>query len=62
MREPLHEYMRPAIVQFMLFPELISGSRPLVDPLLTILRDPSSQNSCARCWTWVTSSTAAARP
>jgi sugar phosphate isomerase/epimerase len=40
MRERLQEYMRPSIVQFMIYPELIGGTGPIVDTLMTILRDP----------------------
>lgn len=34
------EYMRPAIVHFMLYPELISGSGPIAETLLQIITDP----------------------
>jgi sugar phosphate isomerase/epimerase len=37
---PPSDYMRPAIVHFMLYPELISGTGPIAETLLKIITDP----------------------
>ncbi len=43
MDAPIGSFMRPAIVQFMLYPQLISGTGPITETLLTILADPFFQ-------------------
>jgi sugar phosphate isomerase/epimerase len=39
MREPLEEYVVPAIVHFMLYPSLISGTGPMIDTLISIVNN-----------------------